>query len=74
MKQYDVEEYVDRDGNMPFRDWLLGLKDKLARAKLTARVDRAAHGNFGDWKAIATAKQRLADYVERTDDDGPQTK
>lgn len=55
MKQYDIEEYVDRSGKVPFRDWLLRLKDSIARAKLTARIDRAAHGNFGDWKAIKNA-------------------
>ncbi|NOY28671.1 MAG: type II toxin-antitoxin system RelE/ParE family toxin [Planctomycetes bacterium] len=117
MKQYGIEEYADRDGKMPFRDWLLRLKDVVARAKLTARIDRAAHGNFGDWKtiknapgvfemrehcgpgyrifyavigqkivlllagsakrdqkkAIALAKQRLADYEERKKNDGSPT-
>jgi len=115
MTQYDIEEYTGRDGKMPFRDWLLRLKDVVARAKLTARIDRASHGNFGDWKAmknapgvfemrehygpgyrifyavigrkivlllagsskrdqkkaIALAKQRLADYHQRKKDDGP---
>ena len=118
MKQYDIKEYVDRGGKTPFRDWLLNLKDAVARAKLTARIDRASHGNFGDWKviknapglfemrehygpgyrifytvigqkivlllagsakrdqkkAIASAKQRLADYAERKECNGPQTK
>jgi len=95
---------------MPFRDWLLRLKDVVARAKLTARIDRAAkaiknapgvfemrvHCGPGyrifyamigqkvilllagsakrdQRKAIALAKQRLADYMERKKNDGPQT-
>lgn len=56
MKQYDVEEYVEPDGKVPFREWLLNLKDGTARAKVTARIDRASHGNFGDWKALKNAK------------------
>jgi putative addiction module killer protein len=55
MRKYDVEEYVDTVGRMPFREWLLSLKDTVARAKLTARVDRASFGNFGDWKAVRGA-------------------
>lgn len=54
-KQYEIEEYVDPGGKKPFGDWLLRLKDAVARAKLTARIDRAAYGNFGDWKAIKNA-------------------
>ncbi len=55
MRKYDIEEYVDSVGRTPFREWLLSLKDVVARAKLTARVDRASFGNFGDWKAISNA-------------------
>ncbi len=55
MKRYYVEEYVNSVGKMPFREWLISLKDRVARAKLTARVDRASFGNFGDWKAIKNA-------------------
>lgn len=55
MKQYHIEEYADRNGKTPFKDWLLDLKDAVVRAKLTARIDRASHGNFGDWKRIKNA-------------------
>jgi len=55
MKQYDIEEYEAEDGTSPFATWLLGLKDETARGKLVARIDRAAHGNFGDWKSIKGA-------------------
>jgi putative addiction module killer protein len=55
MRKYDIEEYVDSNGRTPFGEWLLSLKDVVARAKLTARVDRASFGNFGDWKTIKNA-------------------
>ena len=53
--QYEIEEYVTAEGKSPYADWLDNLKDIIARAKLTARIDRAAHGNFGDWKSLAGA-------------------
>lgn len=53
---YEIEEYVTEDGKVPFGDWLLGLKDKRAQAKVHARIRRASLGNFGDWKTIKGAK------------------
>jgi putative addiction module killer protein len=50
---YEIEEYVTEDGTSPFADWLEGLKDKRARMRLLARLDRASLGNLGDWKAIS---------------------
>lgn len=55
MKRYEIEEYVAADGSVPFREWLLGLKDETMRGKWLARIDRAAYGNFGDWKPIKGA-------------------
>jgi putative addiction module killer protein len=55
MKKYEVEEYATGEGVKPFGEWLLGLRDSLAKAKLLARINRAAHGNFGDWKSIKNA-------------------
>ncbi|MGL4513376.1 MAG: type II toxin-antitoxin system RelE/ParE family toxin [Lacipirellulaceae bacterium] len=55
IKKYEVEEYVAEDGSAPFGEWITALKDAKARFKLAARIDRAAFGNFGDWKAIAGA-------------------
>lgn len=49
---YEIEEYVTEDAKAPFGQWLLGLKDKRAQAKIRARITRAAFSNFGDWKAI----------------------
>ena len=33
-----------------FSNWLQGLKDNQAKARIRARVERAGKGNFGDWK------------------------
>ena len=35
-----------------FMDWLAGLRDGLARARIAKRIDRIAAGNFGDAKSV----------------------
>lgn len=53
---YEIEEYIAEDGTSPFGKWLGGLKDKRARARLLARLDRVSLGNLGDWKALNDAE------------------
>jgi putative addiction module killer protein len=35
-----------------FDQWLAAIKDKTALIRLTRRLDRAQHGQFGDIKAV----------------------
>lgn len=56
MQHYEIEEYVTEDGNSPFTDWLLHLKDTTGKSKVLARIRRACFGNFGDAKAIKGVK------------------
>lgn len=56
MKRYEIESYVTEKGETPFLKWLEQLKDQKARTRLYARLDRASHGNFGDWKDLKNAK------------------
>jgi putative addiction module killer protein len=35
-----------------FDTWFDGLKDRQARARIQARIDRAEDGNFGDCKPV----------------------
>lgn len=35
-----------------FDDWFNSLKDRAARARIQARIDRAEDGNFGDCKPV----------------------
>ena len=53
---YEIEEYIATDGRSPFAEWLNGLKDKRAQARLLTRLDRAVLGNLGDWKLLADAE------------------
>jgi len=47
-----IREYITPDGKSPFEEWLLGLSDRKARAKVLTRLDRIAKGNFGDYKYL----------------------
>ena len=35
-----------------FVSWVRSLRDRVAAMRITARIERAAHGNLGDWKAL----------------------
>jgi putative addiction module killer protein len=48
----EVLEYLTEDGRCPFREWLLGLRDREARARVRTRIDRISLGNFGDCRGI----------------------
>lgn len=47
IKKRLVETYSTDAGKHPYLIWLGQLKDKKAKAKIIARVERAAFGNFG---------------------------
>ena len=44
--------YVTKDGQRPFVDWLEGLRDRKARHRIEARINRIRGGNLGDWKSV----------------------
>jgi len=49
---HDIQDYVTAEGRDPFKDWVASLADRMARARLLARVQRMAAGNFGDCKPL----------------------
>lgn len=42
-----------------FSNWLAGLRDARARAKIAARIDRLSLGNFGDAKSVGAGVSEL---------------
>ncbi len=43
----EIRRYGTRTGKVIFGEWLSGLKDIRARAKIAVRIARVATGNFG---------------------------
>jgi putative addiction module killer protein len=48
----DVLRYVTESGKDVFGEWLGSLPDRRAAAKVAARINRLAVGNFGDCRPI----------------------
>ena len=48
----EIRRYLTEFGGDVFGEWLAELRDLRTRAKIVARIDRLAAGNFGDCKAL----------------------
>jgi len=42
-----------------FSNWLNGLRDRQARARITVRIERVEAGNFGDHKSVGDGVSEL---------------
>ena len=63
---FSLEEFVTEEGRIPFREWLRGLRDMRARAKIRVRLNRVRLGNFGDAKSVGDGVYELRVYFART--------
>jgi putative addiction module killer protein len=55
----EVRRYVTPGGSDVIGGWLSRLADLKARARIAARLDRLAVGNFGDCKALRDGVSEL---------------
>lgn len=55
----EIRRYVTRRGKDVIGDWLANLDDMQARARVAARIDRLAVGNFGDCRRLREAVSEL---------------
>jgi putative addiction module killer protein len=55
----ELQLYVTVEGRVPFSEWLGGLRDIKARAKIRVRLDRVSLGNFGDCHGVGDGVQEL---------------
>ena len=49
---FEVQDYLSPDCSDPYAQWLAGLTDRQARARVLVRVLRMGAGNFGDCKPL----------------------
>lgn len=54
-----ILQYQTTKGKKPFGEWLLSLRDKTARARILARLDRLFLGNFGDTRQVGAGVWEL---------------
>ena len=50
----EVRNYITPEGRNPFRQWLIQLRDKRARANIQRRIVRLQEGNFGNCKRLSS--------------------
>jgi putative addiction module killer protein len=55
-------EVYETNGKKPFDVWLSGLRDKLGRARILTRLDRASEGNFGRYRPIGEIIELKENY------------
>ncbi|MFI5098369.1 MAG: type II toxin-antitoxin system RelE/ParE family toxin [Candidatus Acidiferrales bacterium] len=55
----EIRHYVTPAGKDVFDEWLTDLVDARAQAKLAARINRLAAGNFGDCRALRQGLHEL---------------
>jgi len=48
----EIRNYLTVDGKNIFDEWLDSLRDRRAKAKIRARLDRVEDGNLGDCKSV----------------------
>jgi putative addiction module killer protein len=56
---FEIRHYISRSGKDVFDDWLSELADIRTQAKIAARINRLAAGNFGDCKSLARGLYEL---------------
>lgn len=55
----EIRIYTDSHGQAPFVQWIDALADRIARAKIRARLARVEAGNMGDCKPLRNGVQEL---------------
>jgi hypothetical protein len=55
----EIRRYLTEGGRDVFGEWVANLKNARTRAKIVARIDRLALGNFGDCKALGGGLHEL---------------
>ena len=59
----ELLRYQRDDGREPFSDWLNGLRDKVAQARIRIRLRQVQAGNFGDSEPVGEGVIELRVHV-----------
>jgi len=55
----DILKYETVDGTVPLDEWLSGLRDRRAKARVLIRLDRLQLGLEGHWRSVGDGIREL---------------
>ncbi len=55
----EIRKYRDAAGRVVFDEWMVGLRDHRARARILVRLRRLSLGLEGDWKPVGDGVREL---------------
>ena len=55
----DILKYASHDGSIPLDDWLAGLGNRRAKARVLIRLDRLELGLEGQWRSVGEGIREL---------------
>ena len=59
----DIVYYKDENERYPLIEWMTALRDKVAKARIAARLRQIESGNFGDAKPVGEGVTELRIHV-----------
>jgi putative addiction module killer protein len=59
----ELHRYQQEDGREPFTEWLNGLRDKVAQARIRMRLRHVQAGNLGDCDSVGEGVIELRVHV-----------
>lgn len=59
VQEKQIIVYSDETGTEPFSEWIDSLKDVMGRKRILVRIERLAHGNYGDCEPVGEGISEL---------------